>query len=271
MRLSICIQTPEVPSLLPVSLLSGTLDEKLAKAARWGSDGVEFVCVDPRRLDWDQICRALQAHGLQAAAVASGAMAFTVGVTLLHKDPQVMALARTRLLDFIDLAGALHAPVVTIGSFRGPVSALENGGQARLAEILLQAAEYAQPKGVRIAIEPINRYQTDFIYTVEQGLEFLSRNPHPALGLLIDTFHLNIEESSWTRPFELTLAQGKLFHVHLGDNNRLPPGRGLIDFRLILGALKAGSYQGYLSAELLAEPDADTAARQTLEFMRSIM
>jgi sugar phosphate isomerase/epimerase len=89
--------------------------------------------------------------------------------------------------------------------------------------------------------------------------------------LLLDTYHVNIEETSWTEPFRRLMAAGKLWHVHLGDNNRLPPGRGLIDFAAIVATLRQLDYTGWLSAELLARPDPDTAAQQTLTYMRSLL
>ena len=67
------------------------------------------------------------------------------------------------------------------------------------------------------------------------------------------------------------MAVGKLFHVHLGDNNRLPPGKGLIDFPAILRTLKEIGYAGWLSAELLGKPDPDTAGQQTLDHMTRLM
>ncbi|MGW8250065.1 MAG: sugar phosphate isomerase/epimerase family protein, partial [Anaerolineales bacterium] len=91
------------------------------------------------------------------------------------------------------------------------------------------------------------------------------------LGLLLDTYHVNIEESSYSEPFRHTIQAGRLFHVHLGDNNRLPPGQGLIDFEAIVKTLYECGYSGYLSAELLAKPDPDTAARETLTYMRGLL
>ena len=87
----------------------------------------------------------------------------------------------------------------------------------------------------------------------------------------MDTYHINIEEASWTEPFRQVMAEDKLFHVHLGDNNRLPPGKGLIDFSAIVDTLAEINYTGYLSAELFPKPDPDTAARQTLEYMNTIL
>jgi sugar phosphate isomerase/epimerase len=271
MKLSIAVQTPEVNRILPVALASGTLVEKLEKAARWGADGIEFMTVDPRTLDWAEIKSLLVANGLEASAVASGGMAFALGVTLLNDDPAIMELARTRLFDMIDMAAALDASVVTIGSFRGRKATFSGNASQRLADILFKAGEYAHPKNIRLALEAINRFENDFIANAGEGLNFIRRISHPAVGLLLDTFHMNIEESSWTVPFVDAMAEKKLFHVHLGDNNRLPPGEGMIDFPAIVHNLMDLEYTGYLSAELLAIPDPDTAARQTLEYMNRIL
>jgi 5-keto-L-gluconate epimerase len=271
MKLSIVIQSPEVKPVLPVALTSGTIDEKLAKAAEWGAHGIEFMSVNPVELDWAEIKNTLQKHKLEASAIASGGMSFALGVTLLNADPDIMKLAKSRLFDMIRMAEALEAPVITIGSFRGRLSQYPADGHSKLAEILQEAGQLARPKGVRLALEPLNRFESDFIANAEQGLNYVRQIDHPAVGLLLDTFHVNIEESSWTEPFRQVMAAGKLFHVHLGDNNRLPPGKGLIDFPAIVDTLAELDYTGYLSAELLPRPDPDTAARQTLEYMSLIM
>jgi sugar phosphate isomerase/epimerase len=124
---------------------------------------------------------------------------------------------------------------------------------------------------VRLALEPVNRYELDLINTVDEGLAFVQEIGHPSLGLVLDTFHMNIEESSRTEPFRRAMAAGRLWHVHVGDNNRLPPGRGLIDFAAIVTTLHDSGYYGFLSAELLARPDGDTAARQTLSHLRPML
>lgn len=271
MKLSVAVQTPEVPRLVPVALLTGSLEEKFAKAAQWGADGIEFMSSNPRELDGARIKASLDACGLEAVAAASGAITLALGITLLHADPDSAALARQRLYDLVDFASSIGAPLVTIGSFRGKLAYVETGGRDLLVKTLRGAADYAQKASVRIALEALNRYEGDIVNNHVEGLAFLEEVGHPALGLLLDTYHVNIEESSWSQPFQCTLQAGKLFHVHLGDNNRLPPGRGLIDFAAIIATLKENDYRGYLSAELLARPDPDTAARETLFYMRSLM
>ncbi len=271
MKLSLTIQTPEVPKPIPVSLLTGTFEEKLAKAAHLGADGVELMTTDPSELDANTLRASLQQHNLEVAAIGSGAVAFVTGLTLLHADATNAARAETRLRQLIDFAAAVESPLLTVGSFRGRLAAVGTGGRECLISLLGDAAVYAESRGLRIAIEPLNRYETDVVVNVEEGLAFVEEVGHPALGLLLDTYHVNIEETSWTEPFKRLMAAERLWHVHLGDNNRWYPGYGLIDFPAIVATLRQIGYSGYLSAELLAKPDPDTAAVETLTYMRSLL
>lgn len=271
MKLSLAIQTPEVPRPVPVALLSGSLEDKLAKAADWGADGVELMTSNPSQANPRQIAKLCRQFGLEVAAAASGAIPMTTGYTLLNADAEAAGHARTRLYDLIEFAEIVEAPMVTIGSFRGKLAWVGDGARDKLVNILLEAADYAQQRKVRIALEALNRYEGDIINNHIDGLAFLEDIDHPAIGLLLDTYHVNIEESSYTEPFRRAFAAGRLFHVHLGDNNRLYPGQGLIDFPAIVNTLKVCGYCDYLSAELLAVPDPDTAARETLAYMRRLL
>lgn len=270
-RLALAVQTPEIEGQVPVALLSGSFEEKLEKAARFGADGVELMTVNPAALDAPAIRAQAQRFGLQISAIASGALSFVAGLTLLNLDPEKAALAQSRLQDLIELAEKLEAGIVTVGSFRGRAAWGGDGAREKLSGILHQYAEVAAARGVRLALEPLNRYESDLINNQKQALAFVEEVNHPALGLLLDTYHVNIEESSWTKPFRKAMKAGRLFHVHLGDNNRLPPGDGLIDFKQIVAALKKSGYQGYLSAELLPKPNPDEAGRRTLAYMRGIL
>jgi 5-keto-L-gluconate epimerase len=271
MQLALAIQMPEVPVRIPIALLSGTLQECLAKAAGMGYDGVELITTVPADVDRTSVHALLAEHGLSVSAIASGGMAFAAKLTLLHRDPTVAALARQRLDEMIDLASDLGAGVVTVGSFRGRVVDNLKRSREELAGVLRGAGQRANESGVRLALEPLNRYEADLLHTAAETLAFLDEVGHPAVGVLLDTYHLNIEESSWTAPYCQVMAAGKLFYAHLGDNNRRAPGQGLIDFPAILRTLRHGGYDGWLSAELLPLPDADTAARQTADAMRKWM
>jgi sugar phosphate isomerase/epimerase len=271
MKLALAIQTPEVQPIVPVALISGRFEEKLDKAARWGVDGVELMTADPAALDVESIAASVHRAGLEVAAIGSGAVSFATGLTLLNGDGELARQARARACDLIEFAAAVGAPVVTVGSFRGRLASVGKEGHDRLVRTMHDLAVFAAAYDVRLALEPLNRFESDLIQNCEEGLALLRQVDHRAWGLVLDTFHVNIEERSWTEPFNRAMAAGQLWHVHLGDNNRLAPGQGLIDFPAIVATLRDGSYDGYLSAELLALPDPDTAALQTTTYMRAIM
>jgi len=258
MRLALAVQTPDVTLALPVALLSGTWPEKLDRAARLGVDGLELMTADPSGLQPGRMRKELEARGLTAVAIGSGAAAMQAGLTLLHADARVAARAAARLDELTAFAADVGAPLVTIGSFRGRLAGAGADARDRLADRLRLAADRAATLGVRLAIEPLNRYEADLINTAAEGLAFVESIGHPALGLLLDTYHVNIEEASWEAPIQCLMQAGRLWHMHLGDNNRLSPGDGMIDFGLLVRALRAAGYDGALSAELLARPDPDT-------------
>ena len=271
MLLSLAIQTPEVPARVPVALLDGELDGNLAKVSSIGYDGVELITTNPAGLDRISLKKILVQHHLRVSAIASGGMAFAAKLTLLNPDPSVAALARQRLDEMIDLAYDLDAPVVTVGSFRGRTVEDKCRSLQVLADILRNAGEHAGEHGVRIALEPLNHYETDLLNTAVQALDFFQEVNHPAVGVLLDTYHVNMEESSWTEPYRQVMNAQKLFYVHIGDNNRLPPGKGLIDFPAILRTLQKGGYSGWLAPELLPLPDPETAVSDTVNTMRKWM
>ena len=197
MKLSLTIQTPEVPVLVPVALLSGTLEEKLAKAARMGANGVELITTEPASLDIGTLKALLDiATGYRLPPSPAEGMAFAAKLTLLNPDAQAAALARQRLDELIALASALHAPVITVGSFRGRSLGDPHRSLDKLAQILRRAGDRAAETGVGIALEPLNRFEGDLLNNVAQGLAFLNELDHTAVGLLVDTFHVNIEEFS---------------------------------------------------------------------------
>lgn len=271
MKLSLVVQTKEVEATIPVALLTGSFEEKLAKANQLGVDGLELMTTEPSQLDAGEIKRLFSQFDISISAIASGALARYCDLTLIDKEPEKSTAALQRLQDLIDLASNVGTSLVTIGSFRGWSSSVEGNGRERLIHTLGVAADHAEKRGVQLVIEPLNHYEADLIHCAEEGLVFLEELGHPSVGLLLDTYHVNIEESSWTEPFEKVMAKQKLWHVHLGDNNRLPPGQGLIDFSSIINTLKQTGYQGFLSAELLALPDPDTAARRTVETIRPLL
>jgi sugar phosphate isomerase/epimerase len=269
MKLALATPTPEVEVPVPVALLSGNFGERLQKAARLGYEGVELMVVRPGELDVDHIRAQIGKAGLEVAAIGTGAIYLVDKISLLASDLELSNQGAARLHALVEFAAGLGAPLVTIGSFRGRLA--WTGGEAAratLIEILRTAAAKAEERGLRLVLEPLNRYESDIVNNASQGLALIEEVGHSHLGMLLDTYHANIEESSLTTPFRQTMAAGRLWHVHLGDSNRLPPGQGHLDFPAIVATLREVGYQGYLSAELLPRPNPDAAAEATIGYMR---
>jgi len=266
MKLAAVITTPEVPVSVPVALLEGSFTERLDKAVSLGYDGLELMVLDPAQFDTQRVSREIRDRGLEVAAIGTGAQFLVDRLTLIAGDPDTESRAFQRVERLVEFATECDSPLVTIGSFRGKLAWGGDVARDRLVKTLWRCAEVADVNGVRIALEPLNRYESDFISTASEGMELVGEIDHPAFGLLLDTFHMNIEEPDLAG--SIHIAAERLWHIHLGDSNRLPPGRGHFDFGLVVSALNEIDYIGYLSAELLAQPDPDTAARLTIETMR---
>lgn len=269
MKLAVTLTTPEVAQPVPVALFAGTFAERLQKAAAAGYDGVELMVREPAELDAGAIADTIRDAGLEVAAIGTGVQFLVDRLTLVAADAAVEQRAFERFCALADFASAVGAPLVTIGSFRGRLKEAGEDARERLVERLRACAMYAGGKGLRVALEPLNRYEADYVNTAEQGMALVQEVGHPAFGLLLDTFHVNIEEASLRRAVQT--AAPRLWHVHLGDSNRRPPGKGHFPFGRFLRALSEIGYQGYLSAELLALPDPDTAGMQTARFMRRLL
>ena len=139
---------------------------------------------------------------------------------------------------------------------------------AWLVAALQECCTVAADAGVRIALEPINRYETTLINNIGQGLALVEAVGAPNMGLLADTFHMNIEDPSIED--SIRAAGDRIFHFHVADSNRWHPGAGHLDFASILEALFATGYTGFVCGEFLPIPDAETAARRGIAHLRKL-
>lgn len=251
----------------PLALLSGTFEEKAEKAARLGYDGIELMVRDPAGLDWPAVKHTLDSAGLGVPQVVTGELFGADGLCLVTADQDLYRRAEQRTRSVIDLAAYLGA-MVNIGRLRGRLDSLGSGAEAWQTAVqrFRGVAEYAALKGVKITLEPINRYETDFLMTAAEGMRFVEELGCENVGLMLDLFHMNIEEDSIEAG--LRRAGKSLWHVHIADSNRNYPGSGHMAYESIFQTLKAMGYAGYVSAELRPLPDPDTAALKTIEFLR---
>ena len=135
-----------------------------------------------------------------------------------------------------------------------------------LAEALNALGEHARQHGAPLIYEPLNRYETDLVNTVEDGVRLLDSLATKNVVLLADLFHMNIEEADV--PSALRAGGKRIGHVHFVDSNRRPAGSGHIDFIPIARVLAEIGYDGFASAEALPFPDPDAAAAKTIATFR---
>lgn len=263
MKLSIVLSTQ--PASFSALAYKGRMEENLRTIQSLGYDGVELAVRDPKLLDLEELDGLLKDNRLPVPAIGTGQAFGEEGLSFTHPDESIRRQAVDRIKAQMDLGAHLDA-IVIIGLIRGQryADTSMQTMEARFAEALKECADYRPDIG--LAIEPINRYETDLLCTVEDALRFIDTLSLENVGLLLDTFHMNIEE-----PDPLTsivAARERLFHFHVADSNRWHPGAGHIDFGRIVETLETTGYDGYVSAEILPHPDPDTASRKTMETMR---
>ena len=139
-------------------------------------------------------------------------------------------------------------------------------GYAWLVELLRASGSLADEKQVRVAIEPLNRFESTIIHNVKEALSLAKLVNRRSVGIVFDTFQASLEEDSFTKP--ILLAGKRLAAVHVSDCNRKIPGRGHLDFVAIFDALRKVKYDGYVTLEAILGGNllADlVAARKYLE------
>lgn len=119
-----------------------------------------------------------------------------------------------------------------------------------------------------VLLEPLNRYESRYLNSVEDNLRMLAAVAHPNAGLLPDTFHMSIEERSI--PDALRAAGDEVRHVHLGDNNRVLPGRGALDWTAIFGALRDIGYDGAVNLECSTGGDPAVTLPENARLLRDL-
>ncbi len=263
--------SPTRSKFAPLSY-TGNLRRGMQKAAEFGFDGVELNLRDSDDLDKDAIIGWAEEFGLEVPSFGTGQSYFEDGLSLADTRPEIQRAVRDRLKGHIRFAACIGAQVV-LGSIRGNFFDTDQATRQAQYDIAVEAtrdvAEYAAERRVFLTVEAINRYETDFLNTTADALAFINDVGAPNLGLVLDTFHMNIEEVSFVEAIHM--ANDRLRHFHLVDSNRLAPGMGHIDFKTIIAALKQIGYTGYLSGEMLPQPDDDTASRNFIEYVDKLL
>jgi len=246
--------------------LSG-LREDLCRLSALSYDGVEVCVSEPSHLNLMALTSALREQGLSVAALETDLAYKAERLSLTSPDHDVWEAAVQRVQDYIDIAAVLDA-VVVLGAIRGRIEPGVEPHRASewLRTALVECSDYAAPKGVRLALEPLNRYETDLLPTTAAAVKMIRSAGVENVGVAYDTFHANIEERSMEE--SLRRCGDRLYHVHIADSNRRAPGDGHLDFMGIFTTLLDMQYEGWCSVEVDPHPDLETSALRAATFVR---
>lgn len=223
--------------------------ELLDRFRAFGYDLIEICIDDPADLTAAVVYSRLQDIGMTASVGG----VFTPARDMSSTDELVRKDARAYLLECVEFAAAVGAPVVSgpmyaaVGktALLGPSERAEQ--RARATEGLRAVADVAASSGVSLAIEPLNRFETDLVNTVEQAIELCDLIGAPNVGITLDTFHMNIEETSLPRA--IRAAGHRLLSFQASENDRGTPGSGHIDWGGVFDALDTVEYRGPVIVE----------------------
>ncbi|MFM7818583.1 MAG: sugar phosphate isomerase/epimerase family protein [Verrucomicrobiota bacterium] len=233
-----------INSFLFVSPFTTDSVKLFPKFKKWGFDSVEIPVEDPSHIDPVKVKAALDKNGLVCGSICA-----CMGP---GRDFRGTAEEQKTAMDYckalVDQAVVLgHAKIIgPVYSVVGKADAVEPAQQKvefqLVVKNLKELGKYAESKGITICVEPLNRFETDFLNTCDQGLKLLKAVNSKALRLHLDTFHMNIEEKNQA---EAIKKAGKLLgHFHACGTDRGTPGGDSLDWKPIVAALKAVKYDG---------------------------
>jgi D-psicose/D-tagatose/L-ribulose 3-epimerase len=270
-----------------VSPFSNKTLDVVERARELGFDILEICIEDPKTIDPKSILGRLEKNGLETTICG----AFGPDRDASSENAEIRDQAVGYIKACVDIAQQLNSRVVAgpmysaVGKTR-LLSPNEKEQQWQWAiDSLRKAGDYAGERNVKLALEPLNRFETDFINTVEQGLELVDRIGNSNIGLLLDTFHMNVEEKD--SGAAIRKAGARLFHFHACENDRGTPGTGQVKWNAVKEALLDAGYAGPVVIEafnrdikeiaravalwrpLAASPDA--LASEGLRFLRELL
>jgi D-psicose/D-tagatose/L-ribulose 3-epimerase len=227
------------------------IERTIERLGRLGYDGLE-ISGEPLLYDPEQLRPVLDEHGIRCW----GAVTLTMGARdLLHEDPYARRASVEYVKDCLTLVSALGGSILTVvpstvGKIVPMASPDEEWGWA--VEGLKECQAHAESVGVRIGLEPLNRFETYFLNRCDQALA-LAEAVGGNCGVCLDAFHMNVEETDLLGA--IRAAGDRLVDFHVADNNRMPPGYGALDWDAIVRELQAIGYDGHLTVEFVPSVD----------------
>lgn len=243
------------------------IESSIRKAAQMGYDGIELALLDKNQVDIKIVSRLIKEYGLEIPVVSTGQVFAGSNLWFTAPDPAVRKQTIEVFKGITEVAAEFGA-MVNMGRVRGFIGQGETveTAEQRFGESVREVADYASKLGVTLILEPVNRYEINFINNLDEGAVLIDKLAIPGLKLMPDVFHMNIEDASIEG--NLQKYMNYIAYIHFADSNRLAPGWGHLDFGSIVKSLNDVAYGGWVSVEILPKPDPDSAAKQAIDYLR---
>ena len=245
-------------------LTDADLRELAPRIKEWGFDVIELPVEDLG--DWDPSAAAGLLSDLGLGATVTLVMG--PGRELVATDPATVSRTQDYLRGVIDVAHEVGAGVIAGPAYASVGRTWRMSQSERrecyreLAANLAPVVEHGMSAGVQLAVEPLNRYETSLLNTVDQALEALADLPAEGAGLLLDIYHMNIEETDL--PAAIRRAGGRVAHVQVCANDRGAPGADHLPWPQLIDALDAIAYTGPLCIESFTADNATIATAASI-------
>jgi D-psicose/D-tagatose/L-ribulose 3-epimerase len=252
-----------------------------------GFDILEIACETPELINVTQVKNDLKQNNLMPIVCG----AFGPDRNICSSNPKIIENAKIYIRWLIDAADEIGSPVVCGPMYSAVGKEHIEDEDARKAEWDLsvngvrEMAQYAKSKDIKLALETLNRFETDMLNIVSQGLEFVEQIGMDNVGLHLDTFHMHLEEKD--SGDAIRLANEKIYHFHACENDRGVPGTGQVHWNEVAKALKDVNYDGPVVIESFTSqvkeiaravsiwreiaPSQDAIAMQGLKFLNSLL
>jgi sugar phosphate isomerase/epimerase len=234
-----------------------------------GYDGIEIAFGNPDILNSNELFKRIRSHGLKVSAIQTGQLV-SRGFNFSDPDHEIRMRSVQEIYKYVDIASVLKSPVI-IGLIRGRniPEQMNDSAYNMSKECIKNVCKYASNKNVVILIEPINRKETPIINTIEDAANFILSMGMDNVFMLIDSYHIYIEEPGTELAYSIKKNMGNIKYIHIADSERMPPGSGTYDLSYFIEAIKNAGFNGYISGEVKPIPDCYEAARKTYSFLRS--
>jgi D-psicose/D-tagatose/L-ribulose 3-epimerase len=252
---------------------------------KMGFDGLEIALEKKGDIDYGRTLAALQEQGLECSSICG---LFGPDRDIRGPNSEHIENGMAYIKDCIEAAAALEGRLVVgplysaVGRAAMEPEEAKRKQWATARDNLKEVCEYAEKNDVHLALEPLNRFETDFINICTDAVKMVEEVGSDRLGIHLDTFHMNIEEKDSAEA--VRIAGEKLFHFHASENDRGTPGSGQVHWDRIAEAIKQVGYDRYVviesftpEVEVIAkaasiwrptEKDAQTLADKGLRFIQ---